>query len=97
MGEGKKQYFFPLVFVTKIQCKNLDFDRKVTSRSKMRANKKQIQKKVNRPKIVLFTLFIFVKKKKAAKFRAPFQKNFCLFLPFSEISVMGAISGAPGG
>ena len=63
----------------------------------MRANKKQIQKKVNRPDVVLFTLFIFVKKKKkAAIFRAPFQKNFCLFLPFSEISVMGALSGALG-
>ena len=62
----------------------------------MRANKKQIQKKVNMPDVVLFTLFIFVKKKKAAIFRAPFQKNFCLFLPFSEISVMGALSGALG-
>ena len=61
----------------------------------MRANKKQIQKKVNMPDVVLFTLFIFVKKKKqAAIFRAPFQKNFCLFLPFSEISVMVALSGA---
>ena len=60
----------------------------------MLANKKQIQKKVNSPPVVLFTLFIFVKKKKAALFRAPFQKNFCLFLPFSEISVVGAPSGA---
>ena len=65
----------------------------------MRANKKQIQKKVNRPKIVLFTLFIFVKKQKKSshKYSGPhLKKNFCLFLPFSEISVMGALSGALG-
>ena len=63
----------------------------------MRANKKQIQKKVNMPAVVLFTLFIFVKKKKKAViFRAPFQKKFCLFLLSSEISVMVALSGALG-
>ena len=90
----KTAFFFPSVFVTKIQhkksLKNLDFDRnfcyEVTLMSKMWENKKKIKKVVNRPNVVLFTLFIFVKKKKNQQYLGPyFKKTFAYFCLFQKL------------
>ena len=66
----------------------------------MRANKKQIQKKVNMPHVVLFTLFIFVKKKKSSHIQGPISKKllpiFAFFRNFCRGSAFGSTM-IPGG